>query len=137
VDNGIWWWVLVPSLEGLSTPEVYRHFDHLRPDASPTPTPADDVIAAVASGEALALARALHNDLQEAAIDRRPDLGELIVRGESEGALRGVVSGSGPTCAFLCGSPDEARAVAGGLQGPDLTTVLVVNGAVAGAHVVR
>ena len=137
VDNGIWWWVLVPSIDGLSTPEVYRHFDHLRPEASPSPTPADDVIAAVASGEPLALARALHNDLQEAAVDLRPDLGELIVRGESEGALRGIVSGSGPTCVFLCGSPDEARAVAGGLQGPDLTTVLVVNGAVAGAHVVR
>ncbi len=79
----------------------------------------------------------MHNDLQEAAIDLRPDLGELIVRGEAEGALRGIVSGSGPTCAFLCGSPDEARAVAGALQGPDLATVLVVNGAVAGAHVVR
>jgi 4-diphosphocytidyl-2-C-methyl-D-erythritol kinase len=95
------------------------------------------VIAAIATGQPLALARAMHNDLQEAAIDLRPDLGELIARGESEGALRAIVSGSGPTCAFLCGSPDEARAVAGGLQGPDLTTtVLVVNGAVAGAHVV-
>jgi 4-diphosphocytidyl-2-C-methyl-D-erythritol kinase len=136
-DAGTWWWVLVPSHDGLSTPEVYRHFDELRPDASPIPSPADGVIAAVAAGEPLVLARALHNDLQEAAIDLRPDLGELIVRGESEGALRGIVSGSGPTCAFLCGSPDEARAVAGGLQGADETRVLVVNGAVAGAHVVR
>jgi 4-diphosphocytidyl-2-C-methyl-D-erythritol kinase len=136
-DAGTWWWVLVPSREGLSTPEVYRHFDKLHPDASPTPRPADDVIAAVAEGEPLALARALHSDLQEAAIDLRPDLGALISRGESEGALRGIVSGSGPTCAFLCGSPDEARAVAGSLQGPEVATVLVVNGAVAGAHVVR
>ncbi len=137
VDSGTWWWVLVPSPQGLATPEVYRHFDSLHPDAPPTPTPADSVIAAVAAGDPLALAPSMHNDLQEAAIDLRPDLGELIARGESEGALRGIVSGSGPTCAFLCGSPDEARAVAGALQGPDLTTVLVVNGAVAGAHVVR
>ena len=136
-DTGTWWWVLVPSLEGLSTPAVYRHFDELRPDAPTIPTSADDVITAVASGEPLALARALHNDLQEAAIDLRPDLGELIVRGESEGALRGIVSGSGPTCAFLCGSPDEARAVAAGLRTHEVTTVLVVNGAVAGAHLVR
>ncbi len=137
VDTGTWWWVLVPSLQGLSTPEVYRHFDKVRPDASATPTPATEVIAAVATGDPLTLARAMHNDLQEAAIDLRPDLGELIARGEAEGALRGIVSGSGPTCAFLCDSPDEARAVAGGLQGPELSTVLVVNGAVAGAHVVR
>jgi 4-diphosphocytidyl-2-C-methyl-D-erythritol kinase len=137
VDSGTWWWVLVPSFEGLSTPRVYGHFDELHPDAPATPAPADDVIAAVASGSPLALARALHNDLQEAAIELRPDLGERIARGESEGALRGIVSGSGPTCAFLCGSPDEARAVAGGLQGADLPTVLVVNGAVAGAHLVR
>ncbi len=137
VDAGTWWWVLVPSFVGLSTPEVYRHFDGLHPDAPATPTPADDVIAALRGGSPLALARALHNDLQEAAIELRPDLGERIARGESEGALRGIVSGSGPTCAFLCGSPDEARAVAGGLQGPDLPTVLVVNGAVAGAHLVR
>jgi len=79
----------------------------------------------------------LHNDLQEPAIDLRPDLGELISSGEAEGALRGIVSGSGPTCAFLCGSPDEARAVAGALQSPAVPNVLVVNGAVAGAHVVR
>ncbi|MDQ4055351.1 MAG: 4-(cytidine 5'-diphospho)-2-C-methyl-D-erythritol kinase [Actinomycetota bacterium] len=136
-DAGTWWWVLVVSREGLSTPQVYGHFDQLCPDASATPTPADRVIAALATGEPLVLARALHNDLQEAAIDLRPDLGELIARGESEGALRGIVSGSGPTCAFLCGSPDEARAVAGGLEGPEGSRVLVVNGAVAGAHVVR
>jgi 4-diphosphocytidyl-2-C-methyl-D-erythritol kinase len=135
-DAGTWWWVLVPSLEGLSTPEVYRHFDRLRPDAPAMPAPADNVIAAVASGEPLALARALHNDLQESAIDLRPDLGHLIQRGEAAGALRGIVSGSGPTCAFLCVSADEARVVAGELQGPEHPAVLVVNGAVAGAHVV-
>lgn len=136
VDAGTWWWVLVPSREGLSTPDVYRHFDRLRPDAAPLPAPADAVIDAVLLGEPEALAEAMHNDLQEAAIDLRPDLGELIARGEAEGALRGIVSGSGPTCAFLCDSPDEARAVAGGLQAVDGDTVLVVNGAVAGAHLV-
>lgn len=135
-DAGTWWWVLAPSREGLSTPEVYRHFDRLRPDAPAVPPPADAVIAAVGSGEPLALARALHNDLQEAAIDLRPDLGAVIERGEAAGALRGIVSGSGPTCAFLCGSPEEAREVAASLQDAEHPVVLVVNGAVAGAHVV-
>ncbi len=135
-DEAIWWWVLVPSHEGLSTPAVYRRFDELVPEAPTQPLPADDLLDALATGEPLALARLLHNDLQEAAVDLRPDLAELIVRGEAEGALRGIVSGSGPTCAFLCGSADEARAVAGALQADRDDTVLVANAPVAGAHVV-
>ncbi len=134
-DAGTWWWVLVPSTEGLSTPAVYRHFDKLFPDAPPTPPPADELVAAVASGEPHRLARLLRNDLQEPAIDLRPDLGALIERGESEGALRGLVSGSGPTCVFLCESADHARDLAGAMMRIG-HGVLVANGAVAGAHIV-
>jgi 4-diphosphocytidyl-2-C-methyl-D-erythritol kinase len=135
-DAGTWWWVLVPSLEGMSTPAVYRHFDKLFPDASPTPPPADELIAAVASGEPHRLARLLHNDLQEPAIDLRPDLGVLLDHGAEEGALRGLVSGSGPTCVFLCESADHARDLAGALMRRGHGVVLVANGAVAGAHIV-
>lgn len=137
VDHGTWWWVMVPSAEGLSTAAVYRHFDQMFPDAPATPAPVDAVLEAVASGEPMMLARALHNDLQEPAIDLRPDLGDLISLGESRGALRGFVSGSGPTCVFLCESADHARELgaAFGLGGHPV--VLVANAAVAGAHVVR
>lgn len=144
-DHGSWWWVLVPSREGLSTPAVYRRFDELHPDAPAAPPSAQALLTAVATGEPLALARALHNDLQEPALDLRPDLAALLARGEAEGALRGIVSGSGPTCAFLCSAADEARAVAGALQGADSdggdgaadpVTVLVATAPVAGAHVV-
>lgn len=135
-DHGTWWWVLVPSDEGMSTPAVYRHFDELFPDASPTPPAADELLAAVAAGDPKLLAPLLRNDLQEPAIDLRPDLGVLIERGESEGALRGLVSGSGPTCVFLCESADHARDLAGALLRVGRRTVLVANGAVAGAHVV-
>lgn len=135
-DHGTWWWVLVPSTEGMSTPAVYRHFDELNPGASPTPPPADELLAAVAAGDPKALAPLLRNDLQEPAIDLRPDLGVLLERGESEGALRGLVSGSGPTCVFLCESGDHARDLAGALIRSGNGVVLVANGAVAGAHVV-
>ncbi|MFA6576038.1 MAG: 4-(cytidine 5'-diphospho)-2-C-methyl-D-erythritol kinase [Nocardioides sp.] len=135
-DHGTWWWVLVPSVEGMSTPAVYGHFDELNPCASPTPPSADELIAAVAAGDPHLLAPLLRNDLQEPAIDLRPDLGVLIERGESEGALRGLVSGSGPTCAFLCESGDHARDLAGALMRVGHQVVLVANGAVAGAHVV-
>ncbi|MBZ5737755.1 4-(cytidine 5'-diphospho)-2-C-methyl-D-erythritol kinase [Nocardioides mangrovi] len=134
-DHGSWWWVLVPSPTGLSTPEVYRHFDRLRPDAPAVPPVPEALLDALDAGVPHALAATLHNDLQEAALDLRPDLGRLIEAGESEGALRGMVSGSGPTCVFLCEDPDAARAVAGGLQ-EQYDVVLVAGGAVAGAHTV-
>src|SRR5690606_14447896 len=111
-DHGTWSWVVVPATGGLSTPAVYRHFDELRPDAPAEPASAEPVLRALAAGDAYALAAALHNDLQAAAIDLRPDLGDLIELGESKGALRGLVSGSGPTVVFLCASAESAREVA-------------------------
>lgn len=135
-DVGTWWWVLVPDREGLSTPAVYAHFDQLFPDADPTPPSADALLSALRTGQPLSLARTLHNDLQEPAIDLRPELGRLIERGESEGALRGLVSGSGPTIVFLCESADHARDLAGALMRTGHPVVLVANGAVAGSHVV-
>lgn len=134
-DNGSWWWVAVPTTEGLSTPAVYRHFDVLRPDAPVDPPSADPVLAALATGEPLRLARALHNDLQEPAIDLRPELGDLIVLGEAEGALRGLVSGSGPTVVFLCESAEGARETGLALHGAGHEVVLTATGPVAGAHV--
>ena len=135
-DAGSWWWVAALSTDGLSTPAVYAHWDRMFPDASPEPTSALPVLTAVASGNAQALARAMHNDLEAAAFDLRPDLADLVARGEIEGALRGMVTGSGPTCVFLCLSADHAREVAGALGGPQ-RVVLVANGPVAGAHLVR
>ncbi|MCW2835227.1 MAG: 4-diphosphocytidyl-2-C-methyl-D-erythritol kinase [Nocardioides sp.] len=133
-DQGTWWWVAVPSRLGLSTPDVYRHFDRLFPHALAEPAEPADLLSALASGEPLRLARTLHNDLQGPAIDLRPDLGILIERGEREGALRGLVSGSGPTCIFLCDSLDGAHAVVAGLRGAGHDVVLIANGPVAGAH---
>jgi 4-diphosphocytidyl-2-C-methyl-D-erythritol kinase len=134
-DAGTWWWVVVPSDTGLSTPAVYRHFDVLHPDAPAQPVEPAELLAALATGEPVRLARTLHNDLEEPAIDLRPELGALIERGEVEGALRGMVSGSGPTCVFLCEGRDEAMAVAAGLSAT-YDVVLPAMGPVAGAHVV-
>ncbi len=136
-DSGTWWWVAVPSDVGLSTPEVYRHFDMLFPNALTEPTGPDSLLIALAGGEPLQLARTLYNDLQAPAIDLRPELGTLIDRGESEGALRGIVSGSGPTCIFLCDSLGGAHAVVAGLRGAGHDVVLIANGPVAGAHLLE
>ena len=136
VDHGTWWWVVVPAAVGLSTPEVYRHFDLLHPDAPEQPAEPTELLAALASREPVRLARTLHNDLQEAAIDLRPELGTLIERGEAEGALRGMVSGSGPTCVFLCDSNEGSMEVLAALSA-SYDVVLRALGPVAGAHVVE
>jgi 4-diphosphocytidyl-2-C-methyl-D-erythritol kinase len=136
-DAGSWWWVVVPSSEGMSTPAVYRHYDELRPDAPVVPGPPDVLLGALASGEPRRLADALYNDLEQAAFDLRPDLASLVAEGVAAGALRGLVSGSGPTCVFLCESAEHAREVAGALTAAgDQRVVLVAHGPVAGAHVV-
>ena len=134
-DPTTWWWVVVPSAKGLSTPAVYRRFDELSPDTPAEPTDARAVLLALSTGNPEILAGALHNDLESAALDLRPDLADLLELGESSGALRGLVSGSGPTCVFLTESADAARGVATRLSAQH-DVVLVSNGPVAGAHVV-
>jgi 4-diphosphocytidyl-2-C-methyl-D-erythritol kinase len=134
-DPATWWWVVVPSAQGLSTPAVYRRFDELAPDAPAEPQGARALLLALATGDPVILAGALHNDLEPAALDLRPDLADLLELGEQRGALRGLVSGSGPTCLFLAQDADAAREVAGELSEVH-EVVLVTNGPVAGAHVV-
>lgn len=106
-------WVVVPSGAGLSTPEVYAHLDALRtrPDiVSGTRTPAVDpgVLHALRAGDARVLAEHVRNDLQAAALSLRPELRDALELGEQAGALAGMVSGSGPTLAFLAGDPESA-----------------------------
>ena len=98
LDEATRWWVVVPASTGLSTPEVYRRFDELCPDAPAHVGVPDLLLEAVRGSDNRALAAVLHNDLQPAAIDLRPELGELLETGEQAGALRGIISGSGPTC---------------------------------------
>jgi 4-diphosphocytidyl-2-C-methyl-D-erythritol kinase len=128
-DRGPWWWLVVPDSEGLSTPAVYARFDELYPAASPNPPRADALIAALSTGDPHALAPTLFNGLQEPALALRPDLRERLAAGEAAGALRGLVSGSGPTCLFLCESREHAHQVAARLD----VTALVASGPVPGA----
>lgn len=106
-------WVVVPSEAGLSTPEVYAHLDVLRnrPDiVSATRAPAVDpgVLQALRAGDPVVLAEHVRNDLQAAALSLRPVLREALELGDRAGALAGMVSGSGPTLAFLAGDTESA-----------------------------
>ncbi|MEL4359307.1 MULTISPECIES: 4-(cytidine 5'-diphospho)-2-C-methyl-D-erythritol kinase [unclassified Luteococcus] len=111
ISRGQYHWVLAFAHEGLSTPAVFRRFDELQalPGAPATGTEIPpEVSAALATGDAVRLGRALHNDLQAAAVDLRPELGQTLRAGLAAGALGGIVSGSGPTCAFLAASEPAA-----------------------------
>ncbi len=126
------WWVVVPAEgEGLATPAVYCRHDELRPEAPPAP-PAPHRLVAFLGDPADVLAPLLHNDLQPAALDLRPGLVDLLAEGEAAGALRGIVSGSGPTCVFLCGDEGSALEVAAALRSTQ-PLVLVASGPVPGA----
>ncbi len=110
--------VLVTSDQGLSTPAVYQRLDELRAQRGQDPRkmpPAEVghlVIDALKSGDLALLAEHLRNDLQEAALDLRPDLKLTLDAGLAAGALTGFVSGSGPTIAFLAADQRSAEALA-------------------------
>lgn len=107
---GEYHWVLVPAGFGLSTPEVYRTLDELRPVAEPRdPMP---LISALRTGNPQELAPLLHNDLQQAALHLRPELQETIDDLEAAGALRAMVSGSGPTVLALAANAEDAERIA-------------------------
>jgi 4-diphosphocytidyl-2-C-methyl-D-erythritol kinase len=54
------------------------------------------------------ITRSRQHDLQAAALSLRPELREALELGEEAGALAGLVSGSGPTLAFLAADPESA-----------------------------
>ncbi|WP_405375371.1 MULTISPECIES: 4-(cytidine 5'-diphospho)-2-C-methyl-D-erythritol kinase [unclassified Microbacterium] len=139
LTHGRFEWVLVTNDRGLSTPEVYRTLDDLRAAADIRPartTPAADpaVLRALRSGSADALGAAIRNDLQLAAVSLRPDLAEVLERGLHEGAIGGLVSGSGPTIAFLAADAAHARELQQRL-GAAGHAALHVHGPVPGARV--
>ncbi|GAA1265829.1 4-(cytidine 5'-diphospho)-2-C-methyl-D-erythritol kinase [Kitasatospora nipponensis] len=121
--SGSFHWVFATADGGLSTPAVFRECDRLREEAGtgssdtdvPTPDPSAVLLAALADGDPVALAGALGNDLQAAALSLRPALAACLAAGTEAGALGALVSGSGPTCAFLAKDEQGAQAVAAAL----------------------
>jgi 4-diphosphocytidyl-2-C-methyl-D-erythritol kinase len=131
-------WVLAFAEAGLSTPTVFAELDRLRetgdPPRLPEPGP---VLTALAAGDPAQLAPLLGNELQAAAVSLDPSLRRALRAGVDAGALAGIVSGSGPTCAFLCDSAAAAIDVGSQLAGAGVCrAVRVANGPVPGARVV-
>ena len=137
-DTGSYWWVVVPSEGGLSTPAVYRELDRLDPDSAPVLDGAErDVLSALSSGDAGALGAALRNDLQRPATTLRPELVARLAVLEELGCEAVLLSGSGPTVLGLARTQGAAREVRGALLESGVPVVHVATGPVAGAHVVE
>ncbi|MEO7263111.1 MAG: 4-(cytidine 5'-diphospho)-2-C-methyl-D-erythritol kinase [Jatrophihabitantaceae bacterium] len=125
--GAVFHWVLAVARGGLSTPAVYAELDRQR-GADPTgadpaaggpatAVAASGVLQALASGDPELLANRLANDLQPAAIALAPYLASTLAAGRDCGALAALVSGSGPTCAFLARDQAHARTLAQSLAG--------------------
>ena len=77
------------------------------------------------------------NDLEAAAVSGRPDLELALADGVRMGALTGIVSGSGPTVAFLARDPETALDLAVALTASGaVRDVRRAHGPVHGAHVI-
>ncbi len=133
--RGRFHWVLALSHHGLSTPAVFREFDRI---SEPRPTDINPgLLAALADGDNSGVGSLLGNDLQQAAINLQPELADVLAMGCEAGAVGALVSGSGPTIAFLAGAPAAADAISDRLVlSSRVRAVRRVHGPVSGARVV-
>jgi 4-diphosphocytidyl-2-C-methyl-D-erythritol kinase len=162
--TGTYHWVLAFAAEVLSTPAVYAACDRLReaqaaaldaPDASGAAAVPDvpgsvrtsaaagppqlntRLMAALRSGDPAELGPLLSNDLQPAAISLLPRLRQALAAGQEHGALGAIVSGSGPTCAYLARDGKHARDLAVALTGTGVCrSVVTVTGPAPGATMI-
>lgn len=140
--EGVLHWVMTPNPVGLSTPEVYRKLDILRTewgiDVSKLESPVVPraLVQAVKTSDALALSKLMHNDLERAALALRPELAAVINEGVGAGALRSMVSGSGPTIAHLVSDAVTSDLVATRLDRAGFPS-LVTHSSSAGARLER
>lgn len=122
LSRGTYHWVLALSTVGLSTPAVYAECDRLRAESEISePATNELLMQALLAADPKGVGAHLINDLQAAACSLRPALRLVLDVGTEYGALGALVSGSGPTVAFLV-ADEEA--------GLDLAVALTASGVV-------
>ena len=137
LSRGTYHWVLALSTSGLSTPSVYSECDRLREGMKiATPQLNDHVLQALLSADPVRLGKTLVNDLQPAACSLKPALRLILDVGSDYGALGSIVSGSGPTVAFLVSDEEAALDLAVALTSSGVVgSVTRVSGPVSGARI--
>ena len=139
LSRGSYNWVLALSSSGLSTPAVYNECDRLREGLEVAPPHiSDSLLHALSAGDAVALGKALSNDLQPAACSLKPALRLILDVGLDYGALGGLVSGSGPSVAFLAENEEHALDLVVALTSSGVVgNVVRASGPVPGARVIE
>lgn len=139
---GIFHWVLAFADFGLSTSDVFEEYDkkdewdgELAGGFRMEPSIPDDLLAALRAGSPQQLAPALYNNLHESACRLAPQLRRTLQIGDDAGALAGIISGSGPTVAFLCADTEAALSVRIALSAAQIRTESVCS-SVGGARIV-
>ncbi len=140
---GLHWWVLAIPAQGLSTPAVFQTFDSAGLGRESLEIFSSEFLDTTKQ-DAQSLANVLENDLQQAALCLRPELAKVGEFMLSAGALRWIVSGSGPTIAALAPTQAAAKKIQTTLEqaseelaasGCALKTVAVAGGPARGATV--
>lgn len=110
MTSGTYHWTLALSHTGLSTPSVFKAFDEAG-GARSTHVP-ERLLEGLRAGDPGIVGASLINDLEEAAISLQPGLAHTLRLGREAGALGAIISGSGPTCAFLAASDAHSTEIA-------------------------
>jgi 4-diphosphocytidyl-2-C-methyl-D-erythritol kinase len=138
LSRGTYHWVLALSTHGLSTPAVYAECDRLRTGLDIVePQTNEALMQALLAADPESVGAALINDLQPAACSLRPALRLVLDVGQEYGALGALVSGSGPTVAFLVADEESGLDLAVALTASGVVgSVARAYGPVAGAKVI-
>lgn len=139
LSRGTHHWALAFFKDGLSTPTVFQQLDDLRASSLNFPPSMDtgELARALMTGDPKQLAGVLCNDLAAPALVLRHDIGVVQQGGMKAGALAAMVSGSGPTVAFLCSSELHARDVLDDLLADGaIYSGTTAHGPTRGAHLV-
>jgi len=138
LSRGTYHWVIAVSSSGLSTPAVYGECDRLRTGLDiKAPSLNDELLQSLLSGDSVRVGKSLNNDLQATACSLRPALRLILDTGNEYGALGGIVSGSGPSVAFLVADEDHSLDLAVALTSSGVVgSVARAQGPVPGAKVI-
>ena len=134
--KGSYEWVFALSHGTVSTPAAFRDFDAHHEGGIVMYTP-DMLMKALAAHDLDQVRLRLHNDLQHSAERLCPGVSEILQEGPEMGGLAAMVSGSGPTVAFLCADSEDAIELTVGLSTMrQVRSVHRAKGPVPGARVV-
>jgi 4-diphosphocytidyl-2-C-methyl-D-erythritol kinase len=134
--KGSYEWVFALAHGGLSTAKVFADYDRY---SAATTTPRfviDRLMTGLASHDLDSVRSGMCNDLEHSAIRLHPPILDTLEEGLNIGGITSIVSGSGPTVAFLCADEDDAVNLAVGLSSlHSVRSVLRAKGPVPGARV--